>query len=93
LSFSTLDRHLKKRRWKRKRRRAPVDGQLVPVELATRKPPIIGTLAGLAVVLLAVRGGFLLGYFLAVQRPELPTVLEFDGRPVLAGREVLPCWT
>jgi hypothetical protein len=39
LSFSTLDRHLKKRRWKRKRRSAPVDSQLVPVELAIRKSP------------------------------------------------------
>ncbi len=50
LSFSTLDRHLKKRRWKR--RSAPADGQLVPVELATRKP--IGdseARGGLAVVL------------------------------------------
>jgi hypothetical protein len=35
LSFSTLERHLKKRRWKRKR--APADGQLVPVELAIRQ--------------------------------------------------------
>jgi hypothetical protein len=39
LSFSTLDRHLKNRRWKRTTRSAPVDGQLVPVELAIRKPP------------------------------------------------------
>src|SRR3984893_5802788 len=39
LSFSTLDRHLKKRRWKRKTRSAPADGKLVPVELAVRKPP------------------------------------------------------
>jgi protease II len=37
LSFGTLDRHLKKRRWKGKRRRLPADGQLVPVELATKK--------------------------------------------------------
>ncbi len=37
LSFGTLDRHLKKRRWKVKRRRVPTDGQLVPVELATKK--------------------------------------------------------
>ena len=37
LSFSTLDRHLKKRRWKGKRRSVPADGQLVPVELATKK--------------------------------------------------------
>src|SRR5437899_4415037 len=39
LSFSTLDRHLKKRRWKRKARSAPADSQLVPVELAIRKSP------------------------------------------------------
>jgi len=42
LSFSTLDRHLKKRRWKTKRktktRSAPADGKLVAVELAIRKP-------------------------------------------------------
>src|SRR5258708_40333150 len=39
LSFSTLDRHLNKGRWKRKARSAPADGQLVPVELAIRKSP------------------------------------------------------
>jgi hypothetical protein len=39
LSFSTLDRHLKKRRWKRKARNAPADGKLVAVELAIMKPP------------------------------------------------------
>jgi hypothetical protein len=42
LSFSTLDRHLKKRRWKRRRRpRRPTSsaGRLVPVELAARKSP------------------------------------------------------
>jgi hypothetical protein len=38
LSFSTLDRHLKERRWKRKTRSAPADGKLVPVELALRRP-------------------------------------------------------
>lgn len=38
LSFSTLDRHLKKRRWKRQRSSAPANGQLVPVELAVWKP-------------------------------------------------------
>jgi len=36
LSFSTLDRHLKKRRWKKKRGSAPVDGQLMAVELVSR---------------------------------------------------------
>ena len=39
LSFSTLDRHLKKRRWKRRPRPAPSAGRLVKVELATRKLP------------------------------------------------------
>jgi hypothetical protein len=40
LSFSTLDRHLKKRR--RKRRRKPISsaGRLVRVELAARKSPM-----------------------------------------------------
>jgi len=40
LSFSTLDRHLKKRCWKRRRRpRRPTSsaGRLMPVELAARK--------------------------------------------------------
>jgi len=37
LSFGTLDRRLKKRRWRGKRRSVPADGQLVPVELATKK--------------------------------------------------------
>jgi hypothetical protein len=39
LSFSTLDRHLKKRRWKRRRRPASSAGRLVPVELAARRSP------------------------------------------------------
>jgi hypothetical protein len=39
LSLSTLDRHLKKRRWKRKRRSVAAEGQFVPVELAIRKSP------------------------------------------------------
>jgi hypothetical protein len=52
LSFSTLDRHLKKRRWKRTTRSAPSDGTLVPVELASRKPPAEHQAScGLAVVL------------------------------------------
>ena len=50
LSISTLDRHLKKRRWKRKS--APADGRLVPVELAIRKSPAERKSGcGLAVVL------------------------------------------
>jgi hypothetical protein len=50
LSVSTLDRHLKKRRWKRKR--AAADGRLVPVELAIRKSPAERESGcGLAVVL------------------------------------------
>ncbi len=39
LSFSTLDRHLKKWRWKRRRRPASSAGRLVKVELAARKSP------------------------------------------------------
>jgi hypothetical protein len=40
LSFSTLDRHLKKRRWmKRKTGSTPAGSPLVPVEVATRKSP------------------------------------------------------
>src|ERR1700685_4731784 len=37
LSFSTLDRHVKKRRWKRRRRPTSSAGRLVPVELAAKK--------------------------------------------------------
>ncbi len=37
LSFSTLDRNLKKRRWKRRRRTVFSAGRLVKVELATKK--------------------------------------------------------
>lgn len=53
LSYSTLDRHLKKGRWKRKTTRsAPADGKLVAVELALRKPPLEHqSSCGLAVVL------------------------------------------
>ena len=52
LSFSTLDRHLKKRRWKRRRRPVSSDGRLVPVELAARKSPMQPRAScGLAVVL------------------------------------------
>jgi hypothetical protein len=52
LSFSTLDRHLQKRRWKRKTRSALADGKLVAVELATKKPAAEQQAScGLAVVL------------------------------------------
>jgi hypothetical protein len=52
LSFSTLDRHLKKQRWKRRRRPVSLADQLVPVELAARKsPPQREPSCGLAVVL------------------------------------------
>ncbi len=52
LSFSTLDRHLKKLRWKR--RRKPIS--LVPVELAaTKSPTQHEPSCGLAVVLLGGR--------------------------------------
>src|SRR5436853_7778971 len=55
MSFSTLDRHLKKRRWKKRRRPVSSAGRLVKVELDARKslPPHDAT-CGLAVVL---RGG------------------------------------
>jgi hypothetical protein len=39
LSFSTLDRHLKKLRWKRRRKPISSAGRMVPVELAARKSP------------------------------------------------------
>jgi hypothetical protein len=56
LSYSTLDRHLKKRRWKRKTRSAPAKGQLVAVELAVRKALVQDqSTCGLAVVLPAGR--------------------------------------
>src|SRR5258707_9664369 len=52
LSFSTLDRHLKKRRRKRKTKSALADSKLVPVELALRRPPAQQPAScGLAVVL------------------------------------------
>jgi hypothetical protein len=52
LSFSTLDRHLKKRRWKRRRRPVSPVGQLVKVELAAKKSPTPHEPScGLAVVL------------------------------------------
>jgi hypothetical protein len=52
LSFGTLNRHLKKRRWKRKSRGASAAGRLVPVELAARKSPTqYEPSGGLAVVL------------------------------------------
>src|SRR5438034_10007123 len=52
LSFSTLDRHLKKRRWKRRHRLVSSSGRLVKVELATKKSPTQHeTTCGLAVVL------------------------------------------
>jgi hypothetical protein len=39
LSFSTLDRHLKKLRWKRRRKPTSSAGRLVAVELDARKSP------------------------------------------------------
>jgi len=52
LSFGTLDRHLKKQRWKGKTRRASSVGRLVPVELAARGSPTQHEPScGLAVVL------------------------------------------
>ena len=56
LSFSTLDRHLKKRRWKRRRRPTSSAGSLVPVELAAKKSPTQQEPScGLALVLLGGR--------------------------------------
>jgi hypothetical protein len=52
LSFSTLDRHLKKLRWKRRRKPISSTGRLVPVELAAKKSPTQQKpTCGLAVVL------------------------------------------
>jgi hypothetical protein len=52
LSFSTLDRHLNKRRSKRGRRSVSSAGHLVPVELVARKSPMQHEPScGLAVVL------------------------------------------
>jgi hypothetical protein len=52
LSFSTLDRHLKKRRWKRRRRPVSSAGRLLPVEVGARKSPTWQEPScGLAVVL------------------------------------------
>ncbi len=52
LSFGTLNRHLKKRRWKRRRKPISSPGRLVPVELAARKSPAQHeSSCGLAVVL------------------------------------------
>ena len=52
LSFSTLDRHLKKLRWKRRRKPISSAGHLVPVELAAEKSPTLhDATCGLAVVL------------------------------------------
>ncbi len=52
LSFSTLDRHLKKLRWKRRRKPISSAGRLVPVELVARKSSTQQELGGgLAVVL------------------------------------------
>jgi hypothetical protein len=39
LSLSTLDRHLRKRRWKRKTRSTLANDKLVAVELAIKKAP------------------------------------------------------
>src|ERR1700687_4033401 len=52
LSFGTLNRHLKKQRWKKESRAASSAGRLVPVELAARKSPTQHEPScGLAVVL------------------------------------------
>ena len=52
LSFGTLNRHLKKQRWKRKRKKASAVGQFMPVELAGKKSVAEhGSTAPLVVVL------------------------------------------
>jgi hypothetical protein len=52
LSLSTLARHLKKRRWKGKRKSTRADCKLLGVELATGKPPAESeSSCGVAVVL------------------------------------------
>jgi hypothetical protein len=52
LSWSTLGRHLRKRRWKRKRKSSSAAGPLVAVEWANRKSPTEHEPScGLAVVL------------------------------------------
>lgn len=52
LSLSTLARHLKKRRWKRKRKSTRADCKLLGVELALGKPAAESEAScGLAVVL------------------------------------------
>jgi hypothetical protein len=55
LSFSTLDRHLKKLRWKRRRKPVSSAGRLVPVELARKSPTRLAATCGLAVLLPAGR--------------------------------------
>jgi hypothetical protein len=52
LTFGTLNRHLKKQRWKKKSRASSSASPLVPVELAARKSPAQHrSSCGLAVVL------------------------------------------
>ena len=56
MSFGTLDRHLKKLHWKKRRKPISSAGRLVPVELAARKSPKQQEPSrGLAVVLPAGR--------------------------------------
>jgi hypothetical protein len=77
LSFSTLDRHLKKRRWKRRRSSAPANGQLVPVQLAITKPPAKHRAScGLAVVLSGGRRIEVQGDFDVHTFERLVSVLE-----------------
>jgi len=55
LSFSTLDRHLKKLRWKRKRQPISMAGRLVLVKLVKKSPTQQESSSGVAVVLSAGR--------------------------------------
>lgn len=70
LSLSTLDRHLRKQRRKRKRKNSPTAGPLVALELASRKPPTEHEPScGLAVVLAG-------GRWIEVRRDFDPHTLE-----------------
>ena|SRR5689334_5736183 len=77
LSFGTLNRHLKKQRWKGKRRSVPGYGQLVPVDLAAKKAPTQHKPScGLAVVLPGGRRIEVLPDFDTSTFERLVTVLE-----------------
>ena len=77
LSYSTLDRHLKKRQWRKKTRSTPAYSHLVPVEVAIRKPPAQHEPScGLAVVLSGGRRIEVQRDFDALTFEKLVSVLE-----------------